>query len=167
MNRLTWTNKSSLINPIKHKRFWSCSALFTEPFLLPFTAICEASSRFTRRLTIQAALMKSLVATIAELEVRVIPSVPAYLRKPSNFDSLSYFTNRFLLLLWLLYRVKPESAVLFHQSNSFRFMKRRLRESNQFSCFFYFRDDIGATSQHPEPVHQHNVPHTPLLASTP
>ena len=34
---LTQTNKNSLVNPIKHNSFWSCIALFTEPFLLPFT----------------------------------------------------------------------------------------------------------------------------------
>lgn len=34
---LTQTNKISLVNPIKYNSFWSCIALFTEPFFLPFT----------------------------------------------------------------------------------------------------------------------------------
>ena len=34
---LTQTNKNSLVNPIKYNSFWSCIALFTEPFFLPFT----------------------------------------------------------------------------------------------------------------------------------
>lgn len=110
--------------------------------------------------------MKSLIATLAEYQIRIIPNVPAYLRN-RNKKIASYFTNRFLLLLQLLYRVEPERAVLFHQSKSFRFMKRRLREINSIYVCFYLGDHIGATSQHPEPIHQHNVPHTSLLASTP
>lgn len=110
--------------------------------------------------------MKSLIAAIAEYQIRIILHVLAYLRNRIK-NLASYFTNRFLLLLQLHYRVKPERAVLFHQSKSFRFMKRRLREINAIYDFFYLGDHIGATSQHPEPIHQHNVPHTSLLASTP
>lgn len=110
--------------------------------------------------------MKSLIATLAEYQIRIIPNVPAYLRNRIK-KVASYFTNRFLLLLQLIYRVEPERAVLFHQSKSFRFMKRRLREINAIIVCFYLGDHIGTTSQHPEPIHQHNVPHTSLLASTP
>ena len=125
-----------------------------------------AYERFIRQLNLQATLMKSLIATLAEYQVRIIPNVPAYLRNRIK-NLASYFTNRFPLLLQLPYRVKPERAVLFHQSKSFRFMKRRLREINAKYFIVYLGDHIGATSQHPEPIHQHNVPHTSLLASTP
>lgn len=134
------------------------------PTLQSFSSL--AYCWFIRQLTIQAALMKSLIATIAEHQIRIVLDVPTYLRNRIK-NVASYFTNRFLLLFQLLYRVKPERAVLFHQSKSFRFMKRRLRESMQCMVYFYLGDHIGATSQHPEPIHQHNVPHTSLLASTP